>query len=50
MSLSMYIVGSLIFGTYMAFTIWNIVYSGNKQAEENEKLGEYTSKRKENHL
>lgn len=35
MSLSMYLVGFLIFGTYMYFTIWNIIRSGNKQSEGN---------------
>ena len=31
----MYLVGILIFGTYMYFTIWNIIRSGNKQSEGN---------------
>lgn len=35
MGIGMYIVGTIIFLVYMYFTIWNIFYNGNKQAEEN---------------
>ena len=35
MSIGFFIVGGLIFATYMAFTIWNIIYSNKKQKEEN---------------
>ena len=31
----MYIIGAIIFGLYMSFTIWNIIYNNNKQEEEN---------------
>ena len=31
----MFIVGFMIFVLYMAFLVWNIVYNGNKQEEEN---------------
>ena len=36
MSLTMFIVGFVIFAIYMYFTIWNIFYSTRKQREENE--------------
>ncbi len=35
MGYGMYIVGAIIFGAYMFFTVWNIIYSGKKQDEEN---------------
>jgi hypothetical protein len=35
MGYGMYIVGAIIFGLYMYFTIWNIFYSSKKQREEN---------------
>ena len=31
----MFGIGFLIFGTYVVFLVWNIVYNGNKQQEEN---------------
>lgn len=35
MSIGMFIIGGLIFGVYMYFTLWNIFYSSKKQREEN---------------
>lgn len=35
MSPTMFIVGTVIFGVYMYFLIWNIFYSAKKQREEN---------------
>lgn len=35
MGTSMYIVGAIIFGVYMYFTIMNIFWSSKKQREEN---------------
>jgi len=35
MSIGFFIVGGLIFGVYMYFTLWNIFYSSKKQREEN---------------
>ena len=35
MSPTMFIVGTVIFGAYMYFLIWNIFYSARKQREEN---------------
>ena len=35
MSPTMFIVGTVIFGAYMYFLIWNIFYSAKKQREEN---------------
>ena len=35
MSIGFFIVGAIIFATYMGFTIWNIIYSSQKQKEEN---------------
>ena len=35
MSPTMFIVGTVIFGVYMYFLIWNIFYSARKQREEN---------------
>ena len=35
MSPVMFIVGTVIFGVYMYFLIWNIFYSARKQREEN---------------
>jgi hypothetical protein len=35
MSIGFFIVGGVIFATYMGLTIWNIIYSNRKQKEEN---------------
>ena len=35
MSITMFIVGFVIFGIYLYFLIWNIYYSSRKQREEN---------------
>jgi hypothetical protein len=35
MDLSMYIVGFLIFSSYLVFLVWNINYGSRKQDEEN---------------
>tara|TARA_A100000164_G_C21850665_1_gene744808 strand:- start:275 stop:505 length:231 start_codon:yes stop_codon:yes gene_type:complete len=35
MSLIMFGVGFIIFALYLALLIWNIIYNGNKQKEEN---------------
>lgn len=35
MSIGFFIVGFVIFSVYIYFTLWNIYYSGKKQAEEN---------------
>lgn len=35
MSIGFFIVGAIIFATYMGLTIWNIIYSSRKQKEEN---------------
>lgn len=35
MDYGMYIIGAIIFGVYMYFTVWNIIYNSNKQEEEN---------------
>jgi len=35
MSIGFFIVGGVLFATYMGFTIWNIIYSNRKQREEN---------------
>ena len=35
MNIGFFIVGAVIFGTYMGLTIWNIIYSTRKQKEEN---------------
>ena len=35
MSLGFFIVGAVIFATYMGLTIFNIIYSNKKQREEN---------------
>tara|TARA_B100000424_G_C22935300_1_gene497675 strand:- start:1247 stop:1483 length:237 start_codon:yes stop_codon:yes gene_type:complete len=35
MSISMFIIGFVIFFIYVVFLVWNIVYNGNKQEEEN---------------
>ena len=35
MSPTMFIVGTVIFGVYMYFLIWNIFYSAKRQREEN---------------
>ena len=31
----MFLIGFLIFIVYIIFLVWNIVYNGNKQQEEN---------------
>ena len=36
----MYLVGAIIFGSYMYFTAWNIIVSGKKQKKENIKANE----------
>ena len=35
MNIGFLIIGGVIFATYMALTMWNIVYSSKKQEEEN---------------
>jgi arginine exporter protein ArgO len=35
MGIQFFIVGGVIFATYMGLTIWNIIYSNRKQKEEN---------------
>jgi hypothetical protein len=35
MSLLMFIVGFFLFSIYLIFLIWNIIYNGKKQKEEN---------------
>ena len=35
MGIGFFIVGGVIFATYMGLTIWNIIYSNRKQREEN---------------
>jgi hypothetical protein len=35
MNLGFFIVGAIIFATYMGLTFWNIFYSAKKQKEEN---------------
>ena len=35
MSIGFFIVGAIIFATYMGLTILNIIYSSRKQKEEN---------------
>ena len=35
MSIGFFIVGAVIFATYMGLTIFNIIYSSRKQREEN---------------
>ena len=35
MSLLMFGIGFLIFVIYVIFLVWNIIYNGNKQQEEN---------------
>jgi hypothetical protein len=35
MNLAFFIVGGVIFGAYIYFTIWNIFYGARKQREEN---------------
>jgi len=35
MSLTMFLIGFLIFVVYVIFLVWNIVYNGRKQREEN---------------
>lgn len=43
MNYGMYIVGGIIFALYMYFTLWNIVYNGNKQEQENKATIEHDS-------
>ncbi len=40
MEYGMYIVGAVIFGSYMYFTAWNIIVSGKTQKKENLKANE----------
>ena len=35
MSLTMFLIGFLIFIVYVIFLVWNIIYNGNKQQKEN---------------
>ena len=35
MSIWMFVIGFFIFFVYVIFLVWNIVYNGNKQQEEN---------------
>ena len=35
MSISFFIIGGVIFATYILLTFWNIFYSNQKQKEEN---------------
>jgi hypothetical protein len=35
MNIGFFIVGAVIFATYMGFTIYNIIYSNRKQREDN---------------
>jgi hypothetical protein len=35
MNIGFFIVGGIIFSIYMAFTIWNIIYSSREQEKEN---------------
>ena len=35
MSIVFFGVGFVLFSTYLIFLIWNIIYNGNKQQEEN---------------
>ena len=35
MSIWMFVIGFFIFFLYVIFLVWNIVYNGNKQQEEN---------------
>ncbi len=35
MSIGFFIVGAIIFATYIGLTIWNITYSSRKQKEDN---------------
>tara|TARA_Y100001963_G_C6443829_1_gene292641 strand:- start:198 stop:443 length:246 start_codon:yes stop_codon:yes gene_type:complete len=35
MSLTMFLIGFMIFIVYVVFLVWNIVYNGNRQQEEN---------------
>ena len=35
MSLLMFIVGFFLFSIYLIFLIWNVIYNGKKQKEEN---------------
>jgi len=44
MSYGMYIIGAVIFGAYMCFTFWNIIYSNQKQEEENNATISHDSK------
>ncbi len=35
MNLAFFFIGGVIFAIYIAFTIWNILYSAKKSKEEN---------------
>ncbi len=35
MSIAFFGVGFILFSLYLVFLIWNIIYNGNKQQEEN---------------
>lgn len=35
MSIGFFIVGAIIFATYIGLTIWNIIYSSRRQKEDN---------------
>jgi|TARA_B100001939_G_scaffold93832_1_gene80493 hypothetical protein len=35
MSLLMFVIGFILFSIYLVFLMWNIVYNGKKQKEEN---------------
>jgi hypothetical protein len=35
MNIGFFIVGAIIFATYMGLTIWNIIYSAREQKEDN---------------
>ena len=35
MSIVFFGVGFVLFSTYLIFLIWNVIYNGNKQQEEN---------------
>ena len=35
MSIIFFGVGFVLFSTYLIFLIWNVIYNGNKQQEEN---------------
>lgn len=35
MNIGFFIVGAVIFASYLSFMVWNIIYSSKKQQEEN---------------